>query len=80
MLRPDQVSADLCGKAQLFHDLLLSPIRLLPCKNRADFEMHFTNAEMAMYFFQVWLNKKPLLLFILCEKGLKMKKTLRESL
>lgn len=48
MLRPDQVSADLCGKAQLFHDLLLSPIR--PCKIRTDFEMHFINAEMTTYF------------------------------
>lgn len=50
MLRPDQVSADLCGKAQLFHDLLLSPIRLLPGKSRTYFEMHFINAEMTMYF------------------------------
>lgn len=46
MLRPDQVSADLCGKAQLFHDLLLSPISL--SKSRRDFKMHFTNAEMTM--------------------------------
>lgn len=50
MLGTDQVSADLHGKAQLFHDLLLSPIRFMPCKSRTDFGLHFINAKMTKYF------------------------------
>lgn len=50
MLRTDQVSADLPGKAQLFHDLLLSPIRLMPCKRRTEFGLHFIKAKMTKYF------------------------------
>jgi len=50
MLRPDQVSADLRGKAQLFHDLLLSPIRLMACKSRTACALHLINAKMTKYF------------------------------
>lgn len=58
MLRPDQVSVDLCGKAELFHDLLLSSIRLLPCKSRTHLEMYFTNAEMTTWFSDMAKQKK----------------------
>lgn len=50
MLRTDQVSADSHGKVQIFHDLLLSPIRLVPCKSRTGSGLHFLNARMTKYF------------------------------
>lgn len=50
MLRTDQVSAGSQGKVQLFHDLLLSPIRPVSCKSRTGSGLHFLNGKMTKYF------------------------------